>query len=155
MRQLHWDLHPAGVTKFWIHCTNFLAVFVSVPVGFVPEPFAEAYDFLTAFAAVPVRFAPESLYIILASVHQGFESVRWKQHSCVLLHTNPPRWPSQRHVLLLVCVPGAIFRHISGPLSGTAFMHEKYILFRGPSRYHDLSPLFVNFCICAWLGICS
>ena len=155
MRQLHWGLHPAGVTKFWIHCTNFLAVFVSVPVGFVPEPFAEAYDFLTAFAAVPVRFAPESLYIILASVHQGFESVRWKQHSCVhytLIH------PGGRRKDMCSClfVSPVLFSGISAVhFLGPLLCREKYILFRGPSRYHDLSPLFVNFCICAWLGICS
>ena len=29
--QLQWDLHPEGVNRFWIHCTNFLTVFVLLP----------------------------------------------------------------------------------------------------------------------------
>ena len=29
--QLHWDLHPEGVNRFWIHWTNFLTVFVLLP----------------------------------------------------------------------------------------------------------------------------
>ena len=125
--QLHWDLHPEGVNRFWIHCTNFLTVFVLLPC------LCDLHQ--------------KSLNRILASIHKDFEFStveaaspqnpmrKGRLDNFHALHTNPPRWPPQRHELLPVCVPGATFRHISGPRKGTALTHEKCTRFRGPSRY--------------------
>ena len=115
---------------------------------------------------MPLRFAPKSLNRILASIHKDFEfrtveaaspqnpMRKGRLDNFHALHTNPPRWPPQRHELLPVCVPDATFRHISGPRKGTALTDEKCTRFRGPSRYYDLSPLFVNFYAlgftCSW-----
>ena len=99
---------------------------------------------------MPLRFAPKSLNRILASIHKDFEFStveaaspqnpmrKGRLDNFHALHTNPPRWPPQRHELLPVCVPGATFRHISGPRKGTALTHEKCTRFRGPSRYIKL-----------------
>ena len=131
--QLHWDLHPEGVNRFWIHCTNFLTVFVLLPC--LCDLHQKALtEFWLASPQNPMR--------------------KGRLDNFHALHTNPPRWPPQRHELLPVCVPGATFRHISGPRKGTALTHEKCTRFRGPSRYYDLSPLFVNFYAlgftCSW-----
>ena len=81
---------------------------------------------------------------------QNFESVWWKQHSLVHCTLNPPRWPPQRHEFLPACVPGATFSDISSPLSGTASVHEKCILFSRASRHLDLPGTSLQFATCCF-----
>ena len=116
---------------------------------------------------MPLRFAPKSLNRILASIHKDFEFStveaaspqnpmrKGRLDNFHALHTNPPRWPPQRHELLPVCVPDATFRHISGPRKGTALTHEKCTRFRGPSRYINtyiyIYIIYISKCRVAWI----